>query len=125
MKRRILALCLPMACIASAWAQHPPLTARTDMPVAPAVPAPPAATATGTGPAPATAAAHRPAAPGFGQATRALFQMQAEGTHAGPPLPMLGETASRSYQRYLDSFDHPIPEYFDAALPSSTGSSTR
>ncbi|KRG70281.1 hypothetical protein ABB27_04970 [Stenotrophomonas terrae] len=55
----------------------------------------------------------------IGDTTRDLLRMQADGSRAGNALPMLGEAASRSYQRYLNSFDHPIPEYFEAALPNS------
>ena len=55
----------------------------------------------------------------IGDTTRDLLRMQADGSRAGTALPMLGEAASRSYQRYLNSFDHPIPEYFEAALPNS------
>ena len=54
-----------------------------------------------------------------GDTTRALLQLQADNSRPGTVLPMLGEAASRSYQRYLNSFDHPIPEYFEAALPNS------
>lgn len=62
----------------------------------------------------------------IGDTTRALLRMQADGSNAGNALPMLGETASRSYQRYLNSFDHPIPEYFEATLPNSKqGGSSR
>ncbi len=53
-----------------------------------------------------------------GDTTRALLQLQADNSRPGTVLPMLGEAASRSYQRYLNSFDHPIPEYFEAALPN-------
>ena len=53
-----------------------------------------------------------------GDTTRALLQLQADNSRPGTALPMLGEAASRSYQRYLKSFDHPIPEYFEAALPN-------
>ncbi len=53
-----------------------------------------------------------------GDTTRALLQLQADNSRPGTALPMLGEAASRSYQRYLNSFDHPIPEYFEAALPN-------
>lgn len=53
-----------------------------------------------------------------GDTTRALLQLQADSTRPSTALPMLGEAASRSYQRYLNSFDHPIPEYFEAALPN-------
>lgn len=53
-----------------------------------------------------------------GDTTRTLLQLQADNSRPGTALPMLGEAASRSYQRYLNSFDHPIPEYFEAALPN-------
>lgn len=53
-----------------------------------------------------------------GDTTRALLQLQGDNSRPGTVLPMLGEAASRSYQRYLNSFDHPIPEYFEAALPN-------
>jgi len=62
----------------------------------------------------------------IGDATRALLRLQADGGSAGKPLPMLGEAASRSYQRYLTSFDHPIPEYFETTVPnSSNGGNSR
>ena len=55
-----------------------------------------------------------------------LLQLQADSGRPGNALPMLGEAASRSYQRYLDSFSHPIPEYFEAALPDpKQGGSSR
>ncbi len=121
MTRPVFVLCLLLA---TPWtparAQHPPLTARTDMPAAapqPATPEPP----------PPPAAAGAPAQhSSIGDTTRALLRLQAGGTQAGNALPMLGEAGSRSYQRYLDSFEHPVPEYFDAALPTSgSGRSSR
>lgn len=54
----------------------------------------------------------------IGDTTRSLLQLQADSNRPGTALPLLGEAASRSYQRYLNSFDHPIPEYFEAALPN-------
>ncbi|WP_433851945.1 DUF3613 domain-containing protein [Stenotrophomonas nitritireducens] len=110
MTRPAFVLCLLLA--TPAHAQHPPLTARTDMPAVAPQPAAPE-------PASATPAADAPARSQIGDTTRALLRLQAEGTQAGNALPMLGEAASRSYQRHLDSFKHPVPEYFDAALPTS------
>lgn len=46
-----------------------------------------------------------------GDATRALLRLQASGERAGTPLPILGDQASASYKRYIDSFTHPIPAY--------------
>lgn len=116
MTRHVLALCLLLAVPAPpAHAQHPPLTARADMPATPAA-------APGRGvpqPAASPVAEAPPDRSSIGYTTRALLRLQAEGTQAGGALPMLGEAAGRSYQRYLDSFEHPIPEYFDAALPTS------
>jgi hypothetical protein len=59
--------------------------------------------------------------PRIGDATRGLLQLQASGRAAAPLLPMLGEPANAAYKRHLDSFSHPIPEFFDTAVPSSTG----
>ncbi|RYF62499.1 MAG: DUF3613 domain-containing protein, partial [Comamonadaceae bacterium] len=41
------------------------------------------------------------------------------------PRPIPGEVAGRSYQRYLKSFDHPIPERFGTTVggTSAAGSS--
>lgn len=55
-----------------------------------------------------------------GQATRRLLQLQASGEAGAPALPMLGAPASAAYKRYLSSFSHPIPEYFDTAVPTSS-----
>ncbi len=125
MTRSLFTLCLLLAMPWSpARAQHLPLTARTDMPATPVAATEPAMRRD-TAPLPA---AETPAFPpaGIGETTRSLLRLQAEGTQAGNALPMLGEAASRSYQRYLDSFKHPVPEYFDAALPTSgSGRSSR
>jgi hypothetical protein len=51
-----------------------------------------------------------------GDTTRYLLQLQASGAQAGKPLPMLGDEATASYRRYLKSFEHPIPEYFDTTV---------
>lgn len=66
--------------------------------------------------APAPARQPEPAstdARGIGDVTRLLFAAQADGRRAGGNLPMLGEAATRSWQRYMESFSQPIPEWFD------------
>ena len=59
-----------------------------------------------------------------GDVTRQLLTMQSQGTHAGKHLPIPGQEASASYQRYLKSFEHPIPEFYDAAVSKSAGMSS-
>jgi hypothetical protein len=48
----------------------------------------------------------------LGVTTRGLLAAQADGRRAGPELPILGPVATASWQRYVESFEHPIPEYF-------------
>ncbi|WP_230427447.1 DUF3613 domain-containing protein [Collimonas humicola] len=55
-----------------------------------------------------------------GDVTRTLLQAQADGRVAGPRLPMLGATADLSWQRYLDSFKHSLPERFENTVSKST-----
>ena len=118
---------------ASAAAQHAPLIERmTDTRAASGTTAP---TAGDTAAAAATTAAAtsastttfaNPPRTQVGDTTRSLLQFQADSSRPGTVLPMLGEAASRSYQRYLKSFDYPIPEYFEAALPDpKQGGSSR
>lgn len=105
--------------------------------------APPVATA--TLPAPETPAlvptyvdrapAYTDAAPGryvppapaprseIGQTTRDLLRMQAQGTHAGARLPILGDQAAASYARYLKSFEHEIPEFLKTSVKKDVGGS--
>ena len=48
-----------------------------------------------------------------GETTRDLMAAQAAGDQAtATPLPTLGATASQARDRYLESFSHPIPEWF-------------
>lgn len=121
---------LSLSC--SAQAQHAPLIERmADGSQADAANPPVATTvattaATTAYPGATSQTRERPAKSQIGDTTRALLRLQAEGSQAGAALPLLGETASRSYQRYLGSFDHPIPEFFEATLPSeSQGGSNR
>lgn len=51
----------------------------------------------------------------IGSATQTLWDMQ----RASPgvrPRPIDGDQASRSYQRYLKSFEYPIPEHYSSGL---------
>lgn len=71
--------------------------------------------------APAPGFAPAEAAPPFhanqvGDATRYLLRQQTEGSQGGNSLPMLGDEASAAYRRYLKSFDHPIPDFYDTTL---------
>lgn len=53
------------------------------------------------------------AGPAVGEQTRSWLELQASGAQASAAeRPMQGEVAERVYQRYLDSFTHPIPERF-------------
>ncbi|CAB3895742.1 hypothetical protein LMG26788_04013 [Achromobacter pulmonis] len=63
----------------------------------------------------AAAPAAQPAAPAseaFGDITRGLLAAQADGRRAGAALPVLGATSTAAWNRYLESFSHPIPEWF-------------
>ncbi|CAB3637229.1 DUF3613 domain-containing protein [Achromobacter pestifer] len=59
-------------------------------------------------PAPAAAEARE----GFGDVTRGLLAAQADGRRAGGVLPILGPVSSAAWNRYVDSFKQPIPEWF-------------
>ena len=52
-----------------------------------------------------------PAEEAFGDVTRGLLAAQADGRRAGNMLPVLGPVSTAAWNRYLDSFSHPIPEY--------------
>lgn len=56
---------------------------------------------------------------GIGATTRQLLRMQTSGSQAGQSLPMLGDEATAAYRRYLQSFNHPIPEFFQSAVNKS------
>ena len=100
----------------------PVLAQATPIPV-PAAPVAPVATAVA---APVATPAIPPAAPAqkkgvgvwwditpVGDTTRELMAAQAAGEQASTTaLPTLGVTASESWNRYLESFRHPVPEWF-------------
>lgn len=99
------------------------------MSAAPA-PSPPASPAGGGAPLDETAAAtDQPALP-VGAATQRLLALQRGGTMASAtPRPIPGEVAHRSYERYLNSFNHPIPDRYGSSVSvrqggTGTGTST-
>lgn len=64
-------------------------------------------------PAQAVPVAAKPARTETGDVTRQLLRLQASGDQAGGSLPMLGDQAHASYTRYLKSFEHELPEFFE------------
>ncbi|MGS0894099.1 DUF3613 domain-containing protein [Burkholderia stagnalis] len=54
----------------------------------------------------------------IGPATDAWLALQRDNRAAGPDVPMLGDAASLTYQRYLDSFKNKIPVSMDSPLKS-------
>lgn len=90
---------------------------------APPVPVPqaaPAAVAITDG----STATPRPGRSQIGDTTRNLFRLQASGQQAGQHLPILGDQATLSYARYMKSFEHEIPDFFEADVAKSKGSSS-
>lgn len=69
----------------------------------------------GLGSMPVSAEQHHQAAPAVGDKTREWLSLQRSGQAASTqPQPIPGPVADKIYQRYQDSFSHPIPEYFAA-----------
>jgi hypothetical protein len=57
-----------------------------------------------------------------GDATDMLLALQRSGELASAtPRPIAGPVAHRSYERYLKSFEHPIPEYLNSSVKKTTG----
>ncbi|WP_164136511.1 DUF3613 domain-containing protein [Stenotrophomonas maltophilia] len=70
------------------------------------------------------APAPRPARTQIGDTVRDLFRLQASGQQAGQRLPILGDQATLSYARYLKSFEHEIPDFFETDVAKSKGTSS-
>ena len=88
---------------------------------APTVPAQAAVTQT---PAPGNASLTPPASNRVGDATSYLLALQASGQYASRnAYPVTSDVAQRSYQRYLESFTHKIPESTETQVGSKTGGS--
>jgi len=59
----------------------------------------------------------------IGDATQGLLAWQRSGEIASPTSrPIAGNVANRSYERYLKSFEFPIPERMSSSVKSSSGS---
>ena len=58
-----------------------------------------------------------------GAVTRGLLAAQADGRRAGPGLPLQGPVASAAWQRYLESFSQPIPQWFGERIEDNVGGS--
>lgn len=57
-----------------------------------------------------------------GTETRAWVQLQKNGKAASKQKrPVPGEVAEKSYERYVKSFDHPIPETYSRESFNSSG----
>lgn len=56
-----------------------------------------------------------------GKTTRDALAMQREGDQSAPVRPMLEDAADRTYERYLESFSHPIPELYESRESFSSG----
>ncbi len=88
---RCLSLCATLAVAAPLWAQS-----------------------TGAPPAQAATPVH------VGDATHSLLQRQREGREASAtPRPIDGAVAEASQQRYLKSFEQPLPVWFGSRLGST------
>ncbi|MCX5592055.1 DUF3613 domain-containing protein [Alcaligenes endophyticus] len=76
--------------------------------------------AEGLNPTVQTGRRHIPPVIGIGDDTRRLLRMQADPQRAGRVVPVSGAAASRAWERYVNSFTHPIPEFMEERI--STGS---
>lgn len=63
------------------------------------------------------------ARPQHGDSVRNLLRLQASGQQAGARLPILGDQATASYARYLKSFEHEIPDFFETDVTRGSGTS--
>lgn len=59
---------------------------------------------------------------GFGSSARGWVDLQASGSAASvTPRPLPGDAATNAYERYANSFKHPIPESFKRESFSTDG----
>ena len=75
-------------------------------------------------PPPTNVPASTAARPQHGDSVRNLLRLQASGQQAGARLPILGDQATASYARYLKSFEHEIPDFFDPDVGRSSNRSS-
>ena len=55
----------------------------------------------------------------IGSDTRSLLSMQADPDREGTVLPVHGAAANLAWERYLNSFKHPIPEYMKERIKTN------
>lgn len=120
----LLAACTALPC--AVWAQGNPHLADSPM----AQPARAAQPAVSSAAQSAQASRAAPTATGVavpvpqeervGDVTHRLLAAQASGVVSGQGLPMLGATATLAYQRYLDSFTHKIPTFFETRVQAQS-----
>ncbi|PXV55341.1 Protein of unknown function [Dyella jiangningensis] len=122
-RRYRFALAALIACAAplGAHAQQTPITGQMGAPASPPAATQPSAETPAAAAQPAPNADAAPADTEVGDVTRQLLVMQRQGTHAGKALPIPGQEASASYLRYLKSFEHPIPEFYEGAVSKNIG----
>lgn len=89
-----------------------PVVRQVQTPMPAAAPTAAASTAAASTGAASTAPASAQRDEAVGDVTRALMAAQADGRRAGGALPILGPVSTASWQRYLDSFRQPIPQWF-------------
>ncbi|MFK2932337.1 DUF3613 domain-containing protein [Dyella agri] len=120
-----MVVALMAACLLTAsprgMAQQQPLTGRM-MGHGAAAPSPAPSAAAAPSATPSQQADANPAsAPAFranevGDTTRYLLGLQADDDRPGTRLPMLGNQASAGYDRYMKSFNHGIPEFYESSV---------
>ncbi len=64
----------------------------------------------------------RPARQEVGARVRGLLEIQRSGAQAGQAQQLHGEQAALSYQRYMATFTHPIPEFYIGQAGAQKGS---
>ena len=90
----------------------------------PAPAAAPASAAVTQTPAPTQATLKPPATNRVGDATNYLLALQASGQYASRNnYPVTSDVAQRTYQRYLESFTHKIPESSETQVGNKSGGS--
>lgn len=108
------AVAVPVAPAAQAMPDRPVVRqVQTPMPAVAAQASQASAPVTSAPVASAPASAPAPErANGMGDVTRGLLAAQADGRRAGGALPILGPVSTASWNRYLESFRQPIPQWF-------------
>lgn len=123
----LMALGMASAALAQASSNTGIGTGVTNMSAPRSAAAMPAATAQAAvtqTPAPGNASLTPPASNRVGDATSYLLALQASGQYASRnAYPVTSDVAQRSYQRYLESFTHKIPESTETQVGSKTGGS--